>query len=152
MRRIAVVALLAMLASSAALAQPTPLSPPLTAGAKSFRAEMAVTVSGGDKPLITVRTNLPDGALASVVFTNPNRLFGFNAAKVPVRSGGFRVGPITDEGASLSPGMYSLNITVATLDQPAAVLNVLRSVDIHRDAMMAAARLMLARKLVSVLS
>jgi hypothetical protein len=93
--------------------------------AKPFRVELTVAVEGGDKPVVTARTNLPDGTAGVVVLGNPSRNFTTDGIAVTVQQGGFRTSPITDRGAPLAPGFYDLSIIFAGIDQPPAVTAVL---------------------------
>jgi hypothetical protein len=123
---------------------------PTDVGSASASPPFAVTieasVSGGARPLVTGKTNLPDGTQLSIHLNKPWRPDGKErlAAGLPacvgvdcnwlqtnssvvVKNGQFSDGPFTDNGDPLSPGTYILDVwnLFAGSGQPPEVLAIL---------------------------
>lgn len=77
------------------------------------------------RPTFKGTTNLPDGAKLTVLVTRKESAYRTEAS-TEVRSGRFAVGPISQRGNDLNPGLYSLEVVLAAAsDQPASVLEVI---------------------------
>jgi hypothetical protein len=70
--------------------------------------------SGGGKPVIEGRTNLPDGTVLTVSLQPPNSVCATGCVPIEfetrVSDGHFRAGPFTAGGRNLPPGDYTLEI------------------------------------------
>jgi hypothetical protein len=93
----------------------------LVAGAASAQIPRGVnvtfdiTLSGGGKPRIDGRTNLPDGIILAVSLQPNGAACTANCVPLefdaPVANRQFIAGPFTRSGQSLAPGKYTLEIT-----------------------------------------
>jgi hypothetical protein len=68
-------------------------------------------ITGANRPVIRVKTNLPDAT--KVVITVSNESLNYSE-QIPteVAAGTFEGGPFQDKGAAICPGIYNLSITV----------------------------------------
>ena len=105
-------------------------------------AQIITRFSGGRVPTIHGTTTLPDGTILTSILLRPKRpdansrvAIGLPACdpnclpiepkgEVIVRNGEFTIGPITDAGSDLRPGVYILQIDVIA-NQPSSVTYVL---------------------------
>jgi len=77
------------------------------------------------RPTFKGTTNLPDGARLTLIVSRKESAYRAEVS-AEVRSGRFSVGPISQRGSDLNPGLYSLEISLAIAgNQPAAVLDVI---------------------------
>ena len=93
----------------------------------SHAVEVVVTaeVQASSRPTIQGSTNLPDGAKLSVTVTRKESAYHAEVL-TEVSSGAFIVGPLSQRGAELNPGLYEVEIAVvAAADQPLAVREVI---------------------------
>ena len=77
------------------------------------------------RPTIKGVTNLPDGTKLAVVVSRKDS--GYRAqAWTEVKSGRFAVGPVSQRGNDLNPGLYNLEVGLAAAaDQPSSVREVI---------------------------
>ena len=93
----------------------------------SHAIEVVVTaeVQTSSRPTIQGYTNLPDGTKLSVSVTRKESAYHAEVL-TEVNSGAFIVGPLSQRGADLNPGLYEVEIAVvAATDQPVAVREVI---------------------------
>ena len=93
----------------------------------SHAIEVAVTaeVQTSSRPTIQGFTNLPDGTKLSVTVTRKESAYRAEVL-AEVSSGAFIVGPLSQRGADLNPGLYEVEIAmVAAAEQPLAVREVI---------------------------
>lgn len=79
---------------------------------------MSATSDGSEKPIITGTTNLPDGIELMITIERPSSSYMAQAEGV-VKSGMFKAGPFSQQGKSLNPGIYTLEVsTLLAMLQP----------------------------------
>jgi hypothetical protein len=77
------------------------------------------------RPTIKGATNLPDGTKLAVIVSRKESAY-LAEASTQVRSGSFAIGPLSQRGNDLSPGLYNLEVGVtAAADQPSSVREVI---------------------------
>jgi hypothetical protein len=87
----------------------------------ALQVELTPEVEGGSQPTVKATSNLPDGMKLLVRVTRKESAFQFETP-VEVQSGHFEVGPLSQSGGDLNPGVYSLRIvSVNPSEQPNAV-------------------------------
>lgn len=87
----------------------------------ALQVELTTEVEGGFQPMVKATSNLPDGMKLLVRVTRKESAFQFETP-VEVQSGHFEVGPLSQSGGDLNPGIYSLQIvSVNPSEQPHAV-------------------------------
>ena len=82
-------------------------------------------IIGANRPLIRVKTNLPDAT--KVMITVSNESFNYSEQiTTAVTAGTFEGGPFLGQGEAISPGIYNLTIAVELAQfQPASVQAVI---------------------------
>jgi hypothetical protein len=86
---------------------------------------IAVKAEGGSKPVIVGTTNLPDDT--ELMITISRAASAYSAQDTAhVSNGAFRVGPFTQGGAPLNPGIYKIEVSspLASL-QPSSVRSII---------------------------
>lgn len=79
--------------------------------ASALDVAMSTKVLGGNKPVIVGTTNLPDGI--ELMITLQRKESNYMAQdKANVSGGSFQVGPFSQNGASLNPGTYTLEVSM----------------------------------------
>lgn len=86
---------------------------------------MNAKVENGNKPVVIGNTNLPDGIELMFTITRKENKY-FAQTKSKIEGGSFRTEQFTEKGASLNPGVYTLEISMAVARrQPASVWPVI---------------------------
>src|SRR5215510_11461533 len=75
----------------------------------AMEVELTTQVEGGFRPTIKASSNLPDGMKLLVRVTRKESAFQLETP-VEVQSGHFEVGPLSQSGDDLNPGIYELEI------------------------------------------
>src|SRR5215510_6599330 len=87
----------------------------------AMEVELTTQVEGGFRPTIKASSNLPDGMKLLVRVRRKESAFQLETP-VEVQSGHFEVGPLSQSGDDLNPGIYELEIlSVNPADQTTAV-------------------------------
>ena len=77
------------------------------------------------RPTIKGTTNLPDGTKLAVLVHRKESAYRADVS-TEIRSGGFVVGPLSQRGNDLNPGLYNLEVVIAAIaDQPPLVREVI---------------------------
>jgi hypothetical protein len=82
---------------------------------RGVKVAIDASLSGGGKPRIDGRTNLPDGTALTVSLRPDDSACAIDCVPIEVdvrvANGGFQVGPFTRDGRPLPAGPYTLEIT-----------------------------------------
>lgn len=86
---------------------------------------MNAKTENGDKPVVVGSTNLPDGIELMISITRKENQFHAQT-KSKIVGGAFRSEQFSDKGTPMSPGVYTLEISMAVaMRQPSSVLPVI---------------------------
>jgi hypothetical protein len=91
----------------------------------AIEVQLSAEVQTPSRPTIQGATNLPDGTKLAVIVSRKESAYRVEAS-TEVRSGSFLVGPLSQRGNELNPGLYKLEVAlVAAAQQPLAVQQVI---------------------------
>jgi hypothetical protein len=90
-----------------------------------IEVQLSTEVQTPSRPTIQGTTNLPDGTKLTVLVSRKESAYRVETS-TEVRSGGFLVGPLSQRGNELNPGLYKLEVAmVPAADQPLSVQQVI---------------------------
>ena len=91
----------------------------------AVEVQLSAEVQTPSRPTIQGVTNLPDGTKLAVIVSRKESAYRVETS-TEVRSGGFLVGPLSQRGNELNPGLYKLEVAmVRAADQPLSVQQVI---------------------------
>ena len=91
----------------------------------AVEVQLSAEVQTPSRPTIQGATNLPDGTKLAVIVSRKQSAYRVETS-TEVRSGGFVVGPLSQRGNELNPGLYKLEVAmVRAADQPLSVQQVI---------------------------
>ncbi len=91
----------------------------------AIEVELSTEVQTPSRPTIQGTTNLPDGTKLAVIVSRKESAYRAEIS-TEVRFGRFLVGPLSQRGNDLNPGLYMLEVVTATAaDQPLSVREVI---------------------------
>jgi hypothetical protein len=91
----------------------------------ALNVSITTKFEGGNTPIVTGKTNLPDGT--ELIITISCKKSSYMAQdKVNVTGGSFSVGPFTQDGEALNPGIYAIEISSPNSQfQPQSVRDII---------------------------
>jgi hypothetical protein len=94
----------------------------LASGAScAMEVQLSTEVQTSSRPTIQGTTNLPDGTKLTVIVSRKESAYR-DQASTAVSSGRFSIGPLSQRGNELNPGLYKLEVaTIPAIEQPLSV-------------------------------